>query len=182
MGRQRRPHLPLLRWYVSQSAVVVRAPAHCVLHTGTSALKGDFTRTGKRDWRGALNDANNSVARLLLSTSTDFFRQATLDYVLGVNSKAFVEFAERLDSSDPSALLRLAKIREEAVDTAKKEVLQVDEEFIAGWTLLSPTETDVVRSPKAKYEEKVLLLSSKAAYVCSYEFSLQKVRHCLASI
>lgn len=32
-------------------------------YAGTSALKGDFTRTGKRDWRGAMNDASNSVAR-----------------------------------------------------------------------------------------------------------------------
>jgi hypothetical protein len=24
-------------------------------YAGTSALKGDFTRTGKRDWRGQLN-------------------------------------------------------------------------------------------------------------------------------
>lgn len=25
-------------------------------YAGTSALKGDFTRTGKRDWRGAMNE------------------------------------------------------------------------------------------------------------------------------
>lgn len=34
-------------------------------YAGTSALKGDFTRTGKRNWRGAVNDATNSVARLM---------------------------------------------------------------------------------------------------------------------
>lgn len=62
-------------------------------YAGTSALKGDFTRsgfricrsshtrqahaecrTGKRDLRGMLNDATNSVARLVQNTISDFFK------------------------------------------------------------------------------------------------------------
>ncbi|KAK4703087.1 phosphatidylinositol 4-phosphatase, partial [Phenoliferia sp. Uapishka_3] len=143
-------------------------------YAGTSALKGDFTRTGKRNFRGALNDASNSVARLLQSTVTDFFKQAVIDYCTGANLAAFAEFQEKLSTSDPGDILRLAQIRLEAIETSAKSVLTEDEERIAAWTLLGPVEQDCVRS--TKYEEKVLLLSSKAIYVVSYEYTLQKVR------
>ena len=32
-----------------------------ILYSGTPALKTDFTRTGKRTTRGALDDLNNSI-------------------------------------------------------------------------------------------------------------------------
>ncbi|KAI5477835.1 protein of inositol phosphatase family [Pseudohyphozyma bogoriensis] len=160
-------------------------------YAGTSALKGDFTRTGKRNLRGALNDASNSVARLLQSTVSgpsffrpivvlhlihfysDFFKQATIDYVLGHNLNVFAEFQSKLGGSDPGEILRLAQIRLEAIETSAQFVLSEGEERLAGWTLLSPEQQDAVRS--TKYEEKVLLLSDKAVYVVSYEYSLQKV-------
>ncbi|KAG0665880.1 hypothetical protein C6P46_005974 [Rhodotorula mucilaginosa] len=145
-------------------------------YAGTSALKGDFTRTGKRDWRGAMNDASNSIARILQSTVTDFFKQAALDYILGVNLNAFQEFAERLETSDPGEIVRIAAVRQEALDTAANEVLADGETKVAGWVLLSPSEINVVRPRKGgKYEEKVLLLSQKATYVVSYDYTLQKV-------
>ncbi|KAI9314461.1 SacI homology domain-containing protein [Dichotomocladium elegans] len=72
------------------------------MYTGTSALKGDFTRymqkrkiwvgradhgqcfsTGKRNITGMMNDASNSLARMYLNTVKDFWQQATIDYVLG---------------------------------------------------------------------------------------------------
>ncbi|KAG0259832.1 hypothetical protein BG011_002353, partial [Mortierella polycephala] len=53
-------------------------------YAGTSALKGDFTRTGKRNLQGMINDATNSVARMYQNTFKDYFRQATIDYLLGV--------------------------------------------------------------------------------------------------
>ncbi|GAA5874319.1 hypothetical protein JCM3774_000939 [Rhodotorula dairenensis] len=145
-------------------------------YAGTSALKGDFTRTGKRDWRGAMNDASNSIARILQSTVTDFFKQAALDYILGVNLNAFQEFAERLETSDPGEIVRVAAVRQEALETAAQEVLVEGETKLAAWNLLSPSEIDVVRPRKGgKYEEKVLLLSQKATYVVSYDYTLQKV-------
>ncbi|KDE06694.1 hypothetical protein MVLG_03040 [Microbotryum lychnidis-dioicae p1A1 Lamole] len=149
-------------------------------YAGTSALKGDFVRTGRRNWLGAVNDASNSVARLLQSTVTDFFRQATLDFVLGVNPNAFQEFSERLDTSDPGQLLRLAKIREEAIETSTKYCLSPGEERLGGWSMLSPVEPNTLRSSAGKYEEKIVLITTKpgtkgALYIVSYEFTLQKV-------
>ncbi|KAM0792485.1 hypothetical protein ACM66B_005157 [Microbotryomycetes sp. NB124-2] len=144
-------------------------------YAGTSALKGDFTRTGKRNFRGAINDATNSMARLMQGAVSDFFRQAVLDYVLGVNSNAFVEYAEHLQSSDPTKLVELRKIRQEAIETSARECLADGEDKVAGWTLLSAAEPDVVRSAKGNYVEMPLLVSSKALYLVNYEFSLQKV-------
>ncbi|KAF9276892.1 hypothetical protein BGZ88_001463 [Linnemannia elongata] len=53
-------------------------------YAGTSALKGDFTRTGKRNLQGMINDATNSVARMYQNTFKDYFRQAAIDYLLGL--------------------------------------------------------------------------------------------------
>jgi len=39
------------------------ADAISIQYSGTGALKNDFTRTGKRDFRGVLNDGINSVTR-----------------------------------------------------------------------------------------------------------------------
>ena len=41
------------------------------LYAGTPALKGDFTRTGKRTKRGALDDGLNSVTRFYLNNFLD---------------------------------------------------------------------------------------------------------------
>ncbi|KAG0321147.1 hypothetical protein BGZ99_004090 [Dissophora globulifera] len=54
-------------------------------YAGTSALKGDFTRTGKRNLQGMINDATNSMARMYQNTFKDYFRQAAIDYLLGVD-------------------------------------------------------------------------------------------------
>ncbi|KAF9116383.1 hypothetical protein BGX27_003066 [Mortierella sp. AM989] len=53
-------------------------------YAGTSALKGDFTRTGKRNLQGMINDATNSVARMYQNTFKDYFRQAAIDFLLGI--------------------------------------------------------------------------------------------------
>jgi hypothetical protein len=44
-------------------------------YTGTGALKTDFTRTGKRTLKGALNDGLNSITRYYLNNFSDGFRQ-----------------------------------------------------------------------------------------------------------
>lgn len=42
-----------------------------------------FNSTGKRNITGMMNDASNSLARMYLNTVKDFWRQATIDYILG---------------------------------------------------------------------------------------------------
>lgn len=49
------------------------------LYTGTPALKTDFTRTGKRTYKGAFNDGVNSVTRYYINNFTDGHYHDCLD-------------------------------------------------------------------------------------------------------
>jgi len=46
-----------------------------ILYTGTKALKTDFTRTGKRTWKGALLDGKHSVQRYYINQLRDGYYQ-----------------------------------------------------------------------------------------------------------
>mmetsp|Transcript_2728 Transcript_2728/g.4645 ORF Transcript_2728/g.4645 Transcript_2728/m.4645 type:complete len:155 (+) Transcript_2728:1329-1793(+) len=59
------------------------ADAMSYLYTGTPALKTDFTRTGKRTYRGALDDGLNSVTRYYINNFTDGFYHDCLDLATG---------------------------------------------------------------------------------------------------
>jgi len=52
-------------------------------YTGTGALKADFTRTGKRSTRGALDDGINSMKRYYFNNFTDGIMQDSYDLFLG---------------------------------------------------------------------------------------------------
>lgn len=55
------------------------ADAVSIMYAGTGALKTDFTRTGKRTIRGAIQDGVNSVIRYYKNNFTDGYRQDCLD-------------------------------------------------------------------------------------------------------
>ncbi|KAM6500271.1 SacI homology domain containing protein [Amanita muscaria] len=136
-------------------------------YAGTSALKGDFTRTGKRDLGGMLNDGMNSLARMYSSTFSDWFCQAVIDFMLGNRTiTVFAEFLLKLQSTDPSDLVRLSKIRAEAIATCVSRVLPNGDRLLSGWTLFAPE--DLNTKVGMKFEEKVLLLS--------YDYTLEEVK------
>ncbi|KAF7974824.1 hypothetical protein HWV62_11181 [Athelia sp. TMB] len=142
---------------------------------GTSALKGDFTRTGKRDLGGLLNDGVNSLARMYSSTFSDWFCQAVIDFMLGNRTlSVFSEFLLKLQSTDPGELIRLSKIRAEAIATCSSRVLPDEERMQYGWTLFAPEPLSVKLADK--FEEKILLLTAKALYIISYDYSLDKIK------
>jgi hypothetical protein len=68
------------------------------LYAGTPALKGDFTRTGKRTKKGALDDGMNSLQRYYLNNFLDADRQEGMDLLAG--HQAFSVFGE--DEDDES--------------------------------------------------------------------------------
>ncbi|KAH9043290.1 SacI homology domain-containing protein [Lactarius pseudohatsudake] len=144
-------------------------------YAGTSALKGDFTRTGKRDLGGLLNDGINSLARMYTSTFSDWFCQAVIDYMLGFRTlSVFSEFLLKLQSSDPRELVRLSNIRAEAIATCVSRVLEEGEKLLSGWTLFSPGALNTKLGDK--FEEKVLLLSAVSLHIISYDYNLEKVK------
>ncbi|KAI9630618.1 hypothetical protein KEM48_013772 [Puccinia striiformis f. sp. tritici PST-130] len=120
-------------------------------YAGTSALKGDFVRTGRRNWRGIVNDATNSMARMWHNSISDFFKQRVLDYTLGINVTTFSQFQQTYSSIDPNDSIRFAKFRSIAIDDAAKQVI-------------------------SEGEKRIIILSSKALYIVSYEYVLSKVQ------
>ncbi|KAJ2156253.1 Phosphoinositide phosphatase sac1, partial [Coemansia sp. RSA 552] len=59
------------------------ADAVSCAYSGTGALKTDFTRTGKRTYLGALQDARNSAERYIRGNFFDGERQDGIDLLLG---------------------------------------------------------------------------------------------------
>jgi phosphatidylinositol 4-phosphatase len=98
------------------------------------------------------------------STFSDWFCQAVIDFMLGNRTlSVFSEFLLKLQSTDPSDLIRLSKIRAEAVATSVSRCLEEGERLLAGWTLFAPEELNTKIGEK--FEEKVLLLSATAIYI-----------------
>ncbi|KXX83141.1 Phosphatidylinositide phosphatase SAC2 [Madurella mycetomatis] len=142
-------------------------------YASTGAMKGDYTRTRKRNYRGALTDAGLSLTRLFNGMFNDFFLQASIDFLLGnVTSLVFEEFEATMMTKDPAVSMQ--NMRQQAIELCQKRVIADEaEEFVGGWTLLTPRVPDTVRS--ASLEEAVLLLTDVALYLCRFDWNLDKV-------
>lgn len=142
-------------------------------YSSTAALKGDYTRTRKRDYRGALNDLGLTLSRYYNNIVNDYFSQACIDYLLGnVSTHVFDEFAMELQTTDPG--ISMQKIRQNAIDTSCKIVISSpSEEFLGGWTMLTPRQPNTLRT--LPFEESVLLLTDAAVYSCRFDWETDKV-------
>ncbi|KAF2165177.1 hypothetical protein M409DRAFT_24563 [Zasmidium cellare ATCC 36951] len=142
-------------------------------YAGTSALKGDFTRTRKRNWTGALSDFSLTLTRYYNNIFGDYFLQTNIDYWLGnAGPNVFEEFETDMMSQDYA--LDMKHIRQNAIDTCVKIVLEDGaDELLAGWTLSSPHQSNTLRT--LPFEECVLLLTGKALYFCRFDWDTEKV-------
>ncbi|KAL8859911.1 MAG: hypothetical protein Q9178_003744 [Gyalolechia marmorata] len=142
-------------------------------YSSTAALKGDYTRTRKRDYRGALNDFGLTLSRYYNNIVNDYFSQAAIDYLLGnVTEQVFEEFEADMMSNDPA--ISMQKVRANAIETSSKIVIaEQREDLIGGWTLLSPKEPNTVRT--FPFEEVILLLTDAALYAVRFDWNLEKV-------
>jgi hypothetical protein len=142
-------------------------------YSSTAALKGDYTRTRKRNYRGALNDFGLTLSRYYNNIVNDYFSQAAIDYLLGnVTVQVFEEFEADMMSGDPA--MSMPKVRANAINTSSKIVIaDQSEDLIGGWTLLSPRETDTVRT--FPFEEVVLLVTDAALYTVRFDWDMEKV-------
>jgi len=142
-------------------------------YASTGAMKGDYTRTRKRNYRGALTDAGLSLTRLFNGMFNDFFLQTTIDFLLGnVTALVFEEFEANMMTKDPAVSMQ--NMRQQAIDMCQKRVVADDtEEFVGGWTFLTPTAPDTIRT--ASLEEAVLLLTDVALYLCRFDWNLDKI-------
>ncbi|KAI6781712.1 Phosphatidylinositide phosphatase-like protein [Emericellopsis cladophorae] len=142
-------------------------------YASTAAMKGDYTRTKKRDYRGALNDLSLSLARFYSGMVNDYFSQTAIDFLLGnVNERVFEEFEADMMTKDPA--ISVAKLREQAIELCQKRVVADESEEVHGaWALISPHVSDTIKS--LPMEEVVLLLTDAALYVCRFDWNMDKV-------
>ncbi|KAF2011185.1 hypothetical protein BU24DRAFT_427397 [Aaosphaeria arxii CBS 175.79] len=143
-------------------------------YAGTAALKGDFTRTRKRQITGALTDFGLTLTRYYNNIVNDYFAQAVIDYLLGrATDSIFSEFEADMKSSD--YFIDVRKVRQAAIERSAGIVIEDQEEdLIAGWTLSAPTAANELKT--ATFEEAVLLLTEKALYFCRLDWGTEKVR------
>ncbi len=143
-------------------------------YAGTAALKGDFTRTRKRQITGALTDFGLTLTRYYNNIVNDYFAQAVIDYLLGrATENIFAEFEADMKSSD--YFIDVRKVRQQAIERSAGIVIEdYDEDLIHGWTLSVPTAVNQVKT--ATFEEAILLLTDKALYFCRLDWGTEKVR------
>ncbi|KAI5851151.1 SacI homology domain-containing protein [Morchella snyderi] len=142
-------------------------------YASTAALKGDFTRTRKRNYRGALTDFGLTLTRYFTNIVSDFFTQAAIDFLLGsVSARVFDEFEEQLMSGDPA--VSMDRLRQHAVEVSSRIVVEDEDEVLrGGWTVLAPAEAGTLRT--FPFREVVVLVTDKALYRCGFDFALEKV-------
>lgn len=143
-------------------------------YASTAALKGDYTRTRKRNWRGAMNDFGLTISRYYSNMVNDFFSQAVIDMLLGnVSWRIFEDFESTMMSTDPGISVQSG--REAAIETCSKIVIQEpdNEDLIHAWTMLVPNQENTLRT--LPFEEAVVLLTDAALYCCKMDWSTEKV-------
>lgn len=142
-------------------------------YSSTAALKGDYTRTRRRNYRGAINDLGLTLSRYYNNLVNDYFSQAAIDFLLGkVTVQVFEDFEENMMSRDPS--MSIQKVRQTAINSAIKiAVTDSTEDLIGAWILYSPREPNTVRV--GPLEETILLLTEVALYRVSFNWESEKV-------
>ncbi|KIW04942.1 uncharacterized protein PV09_04107 [Verruconis gallopava] len=143
-------------------------------YAGTAALKGDFTRTRKRNVTGALNDFGLTLTRYYNNIVNDYFAQNVIDYILGrVDENIFIDFEADMKAQDYAIDMR--KVRQNAIETCRSICIENEsEDLVAGWTLSSPRDAGSLRT--LPFEECVLLLTDEALYFCRMDWTTEKVR------
>jgi hypothetical protein len=142
-------------------------------YAGTAALKGDFTRTRRRNISGALTDFGLSLGRYYNNIVNDYFAQAVIDFLLGrADESILIEFEADMKSQDYAVDLRA--VRENVMQTCTTLCIEDPNEPIIGtWVLACPR---IPGNIKARpLEECVLILTEAALYFCRVDWTVEKV-------
>lgn len=144
-------------------------------YAGTPAMKGDFTRTGKRNFSGVLNDASFSLARLWINTFRDYFSQSVLDFTMG-NQKASDVFRSLMDlrSREPEYNQQLLSMRVAAAEASVRDTLDGSNELVQlACIVLSPLVPNSKKLGNAP--DCVLVLTLATVYICQFDYQAEIV-------
>ncbi|KAJ2453193.1 hypothetical protein EV183_002440 [Coemansia sp. RSA 2336] len=134
-------------------------------YAGTSAMKGDFTRTGRRNFSGVVNDATYSLARLWINTFRDYFSQSVLDFIVG-NHQAATVFRTLIElrSHEPGHIQQIVQANEAKVRGSVSAAVGSGESVKLACMVQSPMELDTLKLGNAV--DSVLIVTDAAVYVC----------------
>ena len=136
-------------------------------YAGTAALKGDFTRTRKRNWQGALSDFSLTLNRYYNNIFGDYFLQTCVDFWLGnAGPHVFEEFETDMMNQDYA--LDMGRIRQSAIETCVRIVLEDSADMVS-----CPASANTLRS--LPFEECIVLLTDTALYFCRFDWDTEKV-------
>lgn len=97
--------------------------------------------------------------------------QTNIDYFLGADPQIFDEFETDMTSQDYA--LDMSRMRQNAIDTCVKVVLEAGEQLVGAWSLACPAQGNTLRT--LPFEECVLLLTQVALYHCRIDWNTDKV-------
>ncbi|KAJ2655727.1 hypothetical protein IWW48_005395 [Coemansia sp. RSA 1200] len=148
-------------------------------YAGTSAMKGDFTRTGKRNIAGVVSDASYSIARLWISTFRDYFSQSVLDFTMGNhNAEAVYRTLVDLRSHEPDQAIQLTRARQAAIEASTAIVVNDGEVIHVACIVQSSLSLNTART--CEEADAVLILTDLAVYICRYHYQMEKVTEFLS--
>ncbi|GAV02270.1 hypothetical protein RvY_12860 [Ramazzottius varieornatus] len=132
-------------------------------YAGTSALKGDVTRTGERKFAGLMKDGYTSANRYYLNQFRDAYRQAAIDASLGKHfeEESILVPGVTAPALDASELERVKQL----VEDSKRIIISDSEVVLGGWPMI---DADANADPSRTDMDTVLLLSTEAYYVGEY--------------
>ncbi|EGG23448.1 hypothetical protein DFA_05581 [Cavenderia fasciculata] len=139
-------------------------------YAGTSALKGDFTRTGKRNTKGVFKDGVNSLTRYYINTFQDKLRQISIDLLLGINTIEANTMKVMASQKDCD----WGESRMKAINNCVDHFLQYEKDdqsgFINAWIVISINKRN-------QEQERIFLLTPTHMVRCKYNFNENKIVH-----
>ncbi|XP_066980218.1 phosphatidylinositide phosphatase SAC2 isoform X1 [Macrobrachium rosenbergii] len=144
-------------------------------YAGTSALKGDFTRTGERRFAGMMKDGMNSANRYYMNRFKDAYRQASIDHILGnpINED-MITFNPELAGEEEESSMTPEHVKH-VIDDCKKLLVPDAETILGAWGLIDAD--PVTGDPDQTDMDIILVLTRDSYYVAQYDEELDQILH-----
>jgi hypothetical protein len=149
-------------------------------YAGTSALKGDYTRTGERRLAGVVRDSYNSASRYYLNRFRDAYRQAAIDTLLGrpvaepdLQSPDSEGHGVLTEQDALEAHKRELDRQRQMIDHCRKMCISENEPLLGAWALWNVQHVQHVPA-----RDCVLLLSKDCYYLIDYDDLRERIVRC----
>ncbi|CAL4085307.1 unnamed protein product [Meganyctiphanes norvegica] len=137
-------------------------------YAGTSALKGDFTRTGERRFAGMMKDGMNSANRYYLNRFKDAYRQHTMDRMLGnpITEDMLTMNPADMGGGEEEATMTPEHVKH-VIDDCKKLLVPEAQHILGAWGLIDAD--PVTGDPDQTDMDIILVLTKDSYYVATYD-------------